>query len=354
MRLMTQSAGSGVSHAAAPLENRERVALPVEAKPQLFVIVDTEEEFDWGKPFSRDCTSVRAMQSIERLQNVLSARRVAPTYVVDFPVASQPDGFIPLKAFADAGAAQIGAHLHPWVNPPFVETVSGPNSFGCRLGEALETEKIRILQAEIGDSFGRMPAVYKAGRYGFGPTTASALETLGFAVDASVNPQMDFTAEGGPSFADFDAVPFFFGRSRRLLEIPCTTDYTGVAGPLAPRLHRAMSRPSLERLRGIGVLARLHIVNKIMLSPEGSTLDEMKALTLSLRRRGVRTFSLTLHSPSVEPGHTPYVRTAADADRLLDTVGAYCDFFVGELGGVPSTPERFLASLGGPRQERCA
>lgn len=339
--------------ASSLLDRRERVTLPADSMPQLFVIVDTEEEFDWGRPFSRDHTSVRAMRSIDRLQEVVAARRIAPTYVVDFPVASQRDGFVPLKAFADAGAAQIGAHLHPWVNPPFVEAVNGPNSFGCRLGKALETEKIRVLQAQIAESFGRLPSVYKAGRYGFGPTTASALEALGFAVDASVNPQMDFTAEGGPSFAGYDTTPFFFGETRRLLEIPCTTDYTGVAGRFTAPLHRAMSHPALARTRAIGVMARLRIVNKIMLSPEGSTLEEMKALTKSLVRRGVRTFSLTLHSPSVEPGHTPYVRTTADAVRLLDTVGAYCDFFLGELGGMPSTPERFLALFGASRQEHC-
>ncbi len=86
-------------------------------------------------------------------------------------------------------------------------------------------------------------------------------------------------------------------------------------------------------------------VNKVMLSPEGSTLAELKALTTSLFRRGVRTFSLTLHSPSVEPGCTPYVRTDADLGRFIDRIVAYCEFFFGELGGVPCTPEEFRTSL---------
>jgi hypothetical protein len=60
-----------------------------DASPQLFVIVDTEEEFDWGAPFSRANTSVRAMRHIDRLQNVVSTRQIVPTYVVDFPIASQ-------------------------------------------------------------------------------------------------------------------------------------------------------------------------------------------------------------------------------------------------------------------------
>ena len=332
----------------------EPVRLPAGSPPRLFVVVDTEEEFDWAAPFSRDNTSVSAMRHIGRLQDILSRYRIVPTYVVDFPVASQPQGFEPLKEFADSGRARIGAHLHPWVNPPFVEDVNGRNSFGCCLDDSLERRKIEVLKTQIGTSFGRFPTVYKAGRYGFGPSTASALEALDFAVDVSVNPQMNFESEGGPSFEAFDTTPFFFGGGRRLLEIPCSTDYVGVCGPLAPRVHRANARPAFERTRVLGVMSHLHVINKVMLSPEGATLAEMKALTRTLIRRGVRTFSLTLHSPSVEPGRTPYVRSAADLRQFLDCITAYCNFFVEDLGGVPSTPEDFLQSLDGRQTDRIA
>jgi hypothetical protein len=311
----------------------------------LFIIVDTEEEFDWRAPLSRANTSVRAMRRVHTLQEVFATRGFVPTYVVDFPVASQAEGYGPLAELARDGRARIGAHLHPWVNPPFTEALAAGNSFGCALGEALETEKIRVLRACIANAFGFEPRVYKAGRYGFGPTTAAALELLGFDVDVSVNPRMDFSAEGGPSFEAFPPTPFFFGRQRRLLELPCTTDYTGVAGAAAPGLHRLIRRGPLDRLHVPGVLARLGVVNKIMLSPETATLREMKTLTRTLLRRGVRTFSMTMHSPSAQPGCTPYVRTNDALERFLGRTGAYLDFFLGELGGIASTPEDFLDSL---------
>jgi len=321
------------------------VAVAASAPPQLFVVVDTEEEFDWNAPFSRANTSVRAIRHIHRLQNILDRFKLRPTYVVDYPIASQADGVAPLKEIADSGRAQIGAHLHPWVSPPYVEEVSGPNSFGCGLGRELEFEKIRILRDEITAAFGTAPRSFKAGRYGFGPSTASILEELGFAIDLSVNPRMNYLAIGGPTFDAFNAQPFTFGRNRRLLEVPCTTDYIGVAGPLSATVHRFASTPSLQALRLQGICARLGIVNKVMLSPEGSTLDEMKALARTLLRRGVRTFSFTLHSPSVEPGCTPYVRNAGDLERFLGSIAAFCEFFVTEMNGVPGTPDDYLASL---------
>jgi hypothetical protein len=334
-----------VVRSAEPSLRFEPIDLPPASPARLFVVVDTEEEFDWAAPFSRANVGVRAMDRIGRLQSVFTRFGIVPTYVVDYPVASQPRGFGPLKEFADRGEARIGAHLHPWVNPPFVEELTPSNSFGCRLGAAVEAEKIRVLQAQIEDAFGRRPAVYKAGRYGFGPTTAAALEALGFGVDVSVNPRMDYTEGGGPSFAGFDARPAFFGTGRRLLEIPCTTDYAGVAAAAGPTLHPLISRRAFAPLRLVGIMARLGIVNRVMLSPEGSTLDEMKALTRSLHARGVRTYSLTMHSPSAEPGCTPYVRSEADLSAFVDRIAGYCEFFLGDIGGNPSTPEGFLMEL---------
>ena len=56
--------------------------------PTLFVIVDTEEEFDWSAPLSRQQTGVRAMRHIGLLQNVLCRHRIRPSYVFDYRVAT--------------------------------------------------------------------------------------------------------------------------------------------------------------------------------------------------------------------------------------------------------------------------
>jgi hypothetical protein len=314
------------------------IRLAESTKPQLHVVVDTEEEFDWSAPFSRESVSVTAIQDVPRLQKVLAPYGVRPTYVVDYPVASTPSSAGLLGDLAAAQACEIGAHLHPWVSPPFSETVSTQNSYACNLGFDLEQDKIRLLKAAIQDGMSVVPRVYKAGRYGFGPTTAQALEALGFDVDASVNPRMDFSGDGGPSFSDFRPEPSFFGRTRRLLELPCTTDYIGAARRIGGPLHRAASSPLLSRLHAVGILAKTGALNKVMLSPEGNTLAEMQALTTRLLADGVRTFAFTLHSPSLKPGCTMYVRSTAERDAFLGTIDRYCDFFFGRLGGVPNTP----------------
>ena len=64
-----------------------------------------------------------------------------------------------------------------------------------------------------------------------------------------------------------------------------------------------------------------------------------------LLARGVRVFSFSLHSPTVMPGCTPYVRTESDLKAFLATCRSYFDWFFGELAGRSMTPLELKAHL---------
>jgi hypothetical protein len=318
-----------------------RVKPDPQSRPQLFVVVDTEEEFDWSAPFSRANTSVSAMAHIGRAQSIFDKFDIQPTYVVDYPVASSAQGSERLREYLTDGRCSIGAHLHPWVTPPLTEDVNGRNSFTCNLAESLQLEKIRELSMTIESQFGIRPTIFKAGRYGLGTTTVRVLEQLGYEVDMSVTPRLDFTNIGGPSFTGFDTSPFFL--TERLLEIPCTVDFAGWLRGAGTLLHRIASTDLMQKVRALGVLRRSGMLNRIMLSPEGNTFDELCELAAVLAAAGCRTFTLTFHSPSVVPGHTPYVRTLQDLERFLRDIERFCEFFLSNLDGIPMTPSTFRA-----------
>jgi hypothetical protein len=197
--------------------------------PTLLVVVDTEEEFDWSAPFNRQSTGVTAMRQIGRVQQIFDRFGVVPTYVVDYPVATQREGSAPLLEYCHSGRATIGAHLHPWVTPPYDEEVTRANSFASNLSAPLEAAKLRELMEAIARAFGTPPRAYKAGRYGIAARTLGTLQSLGFTIDMSVNPHMNYAAERGPDFRAFDERPWWLAE-RSLLEIPCTTGYAGLAG----------------------------------------------------------------------------------------------------------------------------
>jgi hypothetical protein len=99
------------------------------------------------------------------------------------------------------------------------------------------------------------------------------------------------------------------------------------------------------RLRLPAIASRLRLLERIRLTPEGHTLAEMRRLTRALLARGQRTFVLSLHSPSVVPGNTPYVRTDADLALLLQRLNGYLMFFRDELRGRFVTPDALKAEL---------
>lgn len=317
--------------------NRQPIDLPRDTPPQLIVVVDTEEEFDWNAKADPKQTSVQAMAHIDRAQSIFNDYGICPCYVIDFPVVSQETGTALLKSYHDAGQCEIGAHLHPWVNPPVREPITARNTYPGNLSPELERGKLMHLRNTIGDVFGRMPTAYKAGRYGFGPNTESILSELGFEVDLSVSPPIDHRADGGPDYSRYDTRPFWFG-STPLLEIPTTGAFVGWAHGMARPLFNTASR--LKRLKAPGILSRLSAVDRLMLSPEGFSSEEHIKLTRFLIKQGVRTFTWSFHSPSVVPGNTDYVRDQAQLDRFLDTFRTYFDFFFNELGGQASTPSR--------------
>jgi hypothetical protein len=318
-----------------------RVQIPVSEAPRLHVVIDTEEEFDWHAPFARENTRVRAMRHVDRIQRIFDRFGIVPTYASDYPVVTQPEGAEPLAQIAAAGRCEIGAHLHPWVNPPFDEPLLPENSFTGNLHPELQAAKIGVLSDAIWSAFGIRPRLFKAGRYGLGRATVGILDEKGFEIDASVCPRFDFSAESGPSFAAMDSSPYLL--TSRLIEIPCTVDYLGWSGRLRPQIHRLISRPWLERARAVGLAARAGVTNRIMVSPEGSTFEEMRDLTLALINRGLRIITLSFHSPSVDVGHTPYVRTRQDLQRFLRTVEQYCEFFLTTAGGRPITSTHALS-----------
>jgi len=270
-----------------------------------------------------------------------------PNYVVDYPIATQDVAIRPLKSFADDGRALIGAHLHPWVSPPYEEEVNARNSYPCNLPRALEAEKLSRLTEQIAQSFGTRPVTYLAGRYGFGSNTAAILEELGYQVDISPAAPIDFSADGGPDYSGYSSDPYWFGRQRRLLGLPGTGGYVGWLRKGGTPLYRAVTSPAMRRIRIAGVCARLRLVERIRLSPEDYNEPEMRRLTRTLLRDGVRVFVFSFHSPSVMPGGTPYVRSQADLERFLDKCRHYFDFFFKQMNGVTMTPVEIRDTLAG-------
>lgn len=321
----------------------ELVTLANDSQPQILVVVDTEEEFDWFADPDPEAISVSAIREIGRIQEIFDEYKVTPCYVIDYPIASSADGIAALKPIVDSQRCELGSHLHPWVNPPKASTVSVSDMYPGNLPEAEERKKLGVLTERIQKSFGLRPTTYKAGRYGVGPNTSRILEDLGYQIDVSYCPAFNYAEDGGPDFSAISPKPFWFGRGGQMLEVPLSGAFTGIAGRAAPGLYEAAGR--FPSLRGRGILSRLGIVDRLMLSPEGYSFEEHKRLVRWLLARGIRVFTWNLHSPTVVPGMTMYTSNEQEVKLFLDKFRRFFDFFFNELGGIATTPGELRRQL---------
>lgn len=188
--------------------------------------------------------------------------------------------------------------------------MSRPNSYAGNLPEALEAAKIDALTDAITRAVGVRPRAYRAGRYGIGPSTARLLAQRGYRLDTSVRAGFDYRSDGGPDFRRDGNQAVWL--ADRLIELPLTTvhtgDWRGVARPLDDLAGRV---PGLR-----GLLARGGLLSRVPLTPEGVSAREAVAAIEQAVEDGLPVLNFSFHSPSLAPGHTPYVRDVADLARL--------------------------------------
>ncbi|WP_288254996.1 glycosyltransferase [uncultured Hydrogenophaga sp.] len=306
-------------------------------RPILLVVVDTEEEFDWSRPFDRDAVGTASIPAQDHAHAVFDKYGIVPTYVLDHAVARSAPAAAYLRRLVDAGRAHFGTHCHPWVTPPFEDEVNDYNSFHGNLRPELEAAKLEASTDAVAQAFGQRPLIFKAGRYGVGAGTLGVIQRLGYRIDCSFVPATSFARVHGPNFLGTSMHPFFMNESRELLEVPLTVGYGGRAWWAGQRFAGLWDNPLLQRVRVQSVLSRLGVLWRARLSPEGFDADTQIRLMEALYAQGVRVFSLTYHSPSLAPGHTPYVRNDQDLQEFLRRIDRVCAHFRDRLGGEFST-----------------
>ncbi len=281
------------------------------ALPSFIVTVDTEEEFDWNAPFRRDDHGLGHIRKIGRFQTLCEESGVSPIYLVDYPVTTDPFAIETFGAIIANGTGEIGAQLHAWVTPPFHEEVNVRNSFACNLPAALEREKIVSLHGKIESAFSTKPIIYRAGRYGAGPNTVSVLHELGFRIDSSVRSLFDYSHREGPNYAQSSLMPYWLCDDQ-LFELPVTTVFAGLLRSGGPNLFGRAFESDAAR----AVLARTKLLERIALTPEGIPLNKaIEAIDIALDME-LPVLNFSFHSPSLEPGHTPYVRNEDDLENF--------------------------------------
>lgn len=299
--------------------------------PSLVFTIDTEPDDQWAPP-GPDGTllpfTFANTRGLGALIQFFRSRRLPATWMVSYAVARDRESAALLREAAWEGD-EIAGHLHGWETPPFAHFDRGSRPFIAEYEEPLRLAKHRALVAAHEDAFSARPVSYRAGRWGVDEIELEHIAKLGYEIDSSVTPGIDFRdraglAARGPDFrAELRAAP---GPRRigQLWQVPASivpigplAGATGLARMAARRDGR--SAPARALCRALAVTGLQEV---IWIRPLKHPRAKLAQATRALLGRGAPVVNVMFHSSEAFAGTSPLSRRQEDVERLYGDLDA--------------------------------
>ena len=307
----------------------------------VILTVDTEADGQWEADGD---VRIQNLDYVPRFQRLCEEYGLRPVYLCTYEVVVSKRFDETLAYWASKGTCEIGAHLHPWTNPPYR---GGPDAGPFDRSEypgypsELPLDAFRAKMQLLGDlvraKTGRAPTSYRAGRWGFCKEHIPVLLDLGYTVDCSVTPHVDRrrnkgVKDGGPDFRGAPVAPYELSAddirapgTSGLLEVPVTIVYT-------QRLMResAQVREAFERMRrvpGASLLNRALKLEPTWFRPYPTmNARRMREVYRVARELGLPCLEMMFHSSELMPGGSESFPTAGSIEKMFGVLEATFSF----------------------------
>lgn len=223
--------------------------------------------------------------------------------------------------------AEIGMHLHAWNSPPS-DPFDKPCVYAIHYASEMLIQKVTYLTRLLEDTFHTKMISHRAGRWAMDYRYFNVLQQLGYQVDCSVTPLVDWSGyegapglAGGTDYRSYPNHPYLVEYSdpinkgeNFLLELPVTI--------------RKLKWKGVDSLRnlcgqnGIGALG-YRFLNHYWpviswLRPNGRNINAMLNLLDSVENETTPYAQFMLHSSELMPGGSPTFPTKKSIDRLYE------------------------------------
>lgn len=309
----------------------------------LLVGIDTEGDNQW-EAAARANQRFENLYALPRLHALFARHGVRPTYVVTYPVATDPRSVDVLRALKAGGDCEIGAHHHAWETPPCSPADVARHRYASNLPIAQFEQQLSTLTAAIHEAIGRAPVSYRSGRFGFSAAHVYALERHGYRIESSVAPLFNEAHKQGPEFVEAPLTPYYLAYDNAT--VPGASDVLEV--PISAALDRRLPRrlqywyaraPKPYTTKRI--LRKLGIARLRWLRPSYSSFEDMVSLARDLANEGQPVLNLLFHSSEAILGGSPYNRTKEELGAFFGRLERFFAFARQELGAVPATFAEF-------------
>jgi len=220
---------------------------------------------------------------------------IKPTYLISPEVLKHNQSVRILKELTNC---ELGSHLHAeYIEPELKhENPAGTRSseFPCNLSDEFEFGKIKSITELFNKCFGYHPRSYRAARFGADSETFRFLAELGYNIDTSVTPNINWQSKGGPDFIGFPEQPYWI-EEHKLLEVPVTIGSKRFILLPDKWFCYKWLRPSI-----MTCFEMRRLINKLIAKAENSVV-----------------LNMMFHSMEIIPKASPYVKSETGRTRFL-------------------------------------
>ncbi|MFS2225272.1 polysaccharide deacetylase family protein [Pantoea sp. B65] len=287
-------------------------------RPAFLITIDTEGDNLWQ---NHDKIDTRNAAFLPRFQSLCEKYGFKPTWLTNYEMAIDPAYIEFAKDVIARNQGEVGMHLHAWNSPPLYDLTGDDwrhKPYLIEYPEDVIRDKVVFMTELLEQTFQTKMLSHRAGRWAFNEYYASLLIELGYQVDCSVTPRVDWrqspgdpNGQGGTDYRDFPRHAYFIDQqniarpgSSPLLEVPMSIQY---------KYSSLMNgfKQGVDRLRG---KKRGPSVN--WLRPARGNLDKMKRVAEQSLAEGADYVEFMLHSSEFMPGGSPTFKHEADIDQL--------------------------------------
>lgn len=287
------------------------------------ITIDTEvnKSLNWTISKTRSFSSV--LDGIpNRLTPTFDTFDAKPTYLLSSEVIENKDCVKTLKKIDNC---ELGTHLHGDLIEPKRNVCALRNAYTLAMQNTypnnIEYLKLKNLTNLFIKQFGFKPTSFRAGRFAAGTNTINSLEKLGYLVDTSVTPLVDWNyAEGRANFVGARNQPYFPKKENilesgnsKVLEVPVSI--TG--SKLKKCLHVQNNNYTSKFVN--------RITDKIFpsywLRPSTYSSKEMiyvinKIISENQKKDNI-VLNMMFHSMEIIPNASPYTKTEKDCNEFI-------------------------------------
>lgn len=278
------------------------------------ITVDTESDNQWDVYNSQTTHNAKY---IPRFQEVCDEYGFKPVYLVDYSMAND-DFLVKYLNRADVmEKSEVGMHLHAWDTPPYYEIKAKYDArpYLMEYPRDIAYSKIEALNKLLEDKFERKMYSHRAGRWAINEEYIKNLEKLGYEVDCSVTPGINWNKQKGANIGGSDYTKekreIHFFCSSNILEIPMTV---GTVYGTSIRRKDGFIRMGKDLIQSV-------MGKRIALRPALYKNDELLRLIDSLEQKNCGYLEFMVHSSELMPGGSPYFKTEEEIQALMKRLG---------------------------------